>query len=132
MIDPKTCQLDERLETPKQLAVRVGISVRQVRQLIQTRQLEHVFIGCRILVPVGAFTRFLETRKVKPCQEGIKDRDFVGSQSAMASTSPGPNTAAAASAALARQTAHKLKSALRNGSSAEDAGPAPVIPLRSS
>ena len=54
----------ERLETPKQLAARVGLSERQVRHLIETRQLEHVRIGCRIHIPVGAFARFLEAWKV--------------------------------------------------------------------
>jgi len=59
MIDPKSCQLDDRLETSKQLASRVGFSERQIRYLIQTRQLEHVVIGCRVHIPVGAFARFL-------------------------------------------------------------------------
>jgi hypothetical protein len=59
----------ERLETPKQLASRVGISERQVRHLIQTRQIEHVIIGCRVLIPVGAFARFLDARKVTPWRD---------------------------------------------------------------
>src|SRR5215813_7870554 len=105
MIDPKTPQPDDRLETPKQLASRVGISERQVRHLIQTRQLEHVMIGSRVHIPVGAFARFLDARKVKTCQDETRDRDFVGSPSANASTSLGLNTVAAASALLARQTA---------------------------
>ena len=37
MADLKPINTDERLETPKQLAARVGISERQVRYLIQTR-----------------------------------------------------------------------------------------------
>jgi len=55
---------EERLETPKQLAMRVGISERQVRHLIQTRQIEHVMIGCRVHVPNGAWARFLTARTV--------------------------------------------------------------------
>ena len=132
MIDPKSCQLDDRLETPKQLAARVGISERQVRYLIQTHQLEHVMIGCRVHIPFGAFARFLDAKKVAPWHDETKDRDFVGSRSASASTSPGPNAAAAASARLARQTAQRLKSHSRNGCGAEDVEPAQVIPLRSS
>jgi hypothetical protein len=69
MIDSKLREADERLETPKQLAARVGLSDRQVRHLIQTRQLEHVMIGCRVHVPVGAFARFLEAKKVTPCPD---------------------------------------------------------------
>ena len=100
----------ERLETPKQLAARVGLSERQVRHLIQTRQLEHIMIGCRVHIPAGAFTRFLEATKVSPCQDETRAPGSAGSTSAAASTSPGPSAAAAASAALARQTANKLKS----------------------
>ena len=48
---------DERLETPKELAARVNLSERQVRRLIQTRQLEHVMIGSRAHIPSGAFAR---------------------------------------------------------------------------
>src|SRR5262245_4352992 len=123
---------DERLETPKKLSMRVGISERQVRHLVQTRQLEHVMIGCRVYIPIGAFARFLEARKVVPCQDETRDRDCAGSSNASASISPGPSMAAAASARLARQTANKLKSISRNGSNVEGAEPAHVIPLRSS
>jgi excisionase family DNA binding protein len=122
----------DRLETPKQLAARVGLTERQIRHLVQTRQLEYVEIGKRILLPVTAFANFLEARKVRPWHAETKDRDSVGSPSARVSTSVGPSTVAAASAALARQTAHKLKSSSRNGSSSEAAAPAQVIPLKSS
>src|SRR5262249_9038721 len=121
----RSAEAGERLETPKQLASRVGVSERKIRYLIQNGQLEHVMIGCRVHVPVGAFARFLNQNTVTPCQDATKDRDFVGSPSASASTSPGPNRAAAASARLARQIANGLKSSLRNGSNTEDAEPAP-------
>src|SRR5262245_9814403 len=132
MVDLTTSQLDDRLETPKQLASRVGISERQVRHLIQTRQLEHVMIGCRVHIPVGAFARFLDESKVTTCQDETKDRDFAGSSRDDASISPGPSEAAAASAALARQTAKKLKLSSQNGCSAGDGALGRVIPLRSS
>src|SRR6516165_4322883 len=124
--------MEDRLETPKQLAARVNLSEGQVRNLIKTGQLEHIMIGSRVHIPSGAFARFLEAKKVKPCQDAIKDRDSVGSPSASASTSRGPSGAAAASARLARQTANKLKASSRNGCTSEDAAPALVIPLRSS
>jgi len=123
---------DDRLETPKQLAARVGITERQVRHLIATRQLEHVMIGCRVHIPVGAFARFIEVKKVLPWLGETKGRDSAGSTSAAASISSGPNEAAAASAALARQTANKLKSRLPSSSSSETADPARVIRLKSS
>jgi excisionase family DNA binding protein len=102
--------VDERLETPKQLAKRLGISERKVRWLLQSKQLEYVMIGCRAHIPEGAFRRFIAARKVAPCPDEIKDQDCAGSRSESAFTSPGPNRAAAASARLARQTAKKLKS----------------------
>jgi excisionase family DNA binding protein len=92
---------NERLETPKQLAKRVGISERQVRHLLQTRQIQHVKIGCRVHIPEGAFRRFLASKMVQPCQDETKAQSYVGSESASVSTSPGPTTAAAASAQLA-------------------------------
>jgi hypothetical protein len=85
---------DERLETPKQLAGRVGITERQVRHLVQIRQLEHVPIGRRIFIPVGAFARFLEAKKVAPCQDETKAPDCAGSPSAAATISSGPRGAA--------------------------------------
>jgi hypothetical protein len=132
MTDPKPVHAEERLETPKQLAARVGITVRQVRHLIQTRQLEYVLIGCRPHVPVGAFSRFVERKKASPCQDETRDRASDGLPSGTASTSPGLNMAAAASAALARRTASKLKLSSRNFSTSATAEAARVIPMKSS
>ena len=67
------------LETPKQLAARTGLSERQIRHLIQTRQLEHVMIGCRVHIPCGAFMRFIESKKVMPCHDEIRVPVSVGS-----------------------------------------------------
>jgi len=123
----------ERLETPKQLASRVGITERQVRHLIASQQLDHVMIGCRVHVPVGAFARFLEASKVKASWHGeTKVQNCAGSKSAAATTSSGPSEAAAASAALARQTANRLKSRSPNSYSNGTGEPARVIHLQSS
>jgi hypothetical protein len=132
MTDLCTPTIDERLETPKQLAARVGLSERQVRHLIQSGQLEHVLIGCRVHIPVGAFARFLKAKKVLPCQDEIGDRISTGTGTAPAGISPGPSEAAAASAALARQTARKLKSLSPNSCNSGTDEPVRVIPLRSS
>jgi excisionase family DNA binding protein len=123
--------MDERLETPKQLAKRVGLSERQVRHLIQARQLEYVMIGCRILIPPGAWGRFLDNKKVLPCHDATLDPAFTGSRSDNAGTSSGPNEAAAASAALARRTANRLKSPSPSSSSKASDDLGRVIPLRS-
>jgi hypothetical protein len=123
---------DDRLETPKQLAKRVGISEGQIRHLVQTRQLDHVGIGCRIFIPADAWSRFIAAKRVRSCHDETKDRDYGGLRNASVTTSAGPNAVAAVSARLARQTATKLKSSSRNGCTAEDAETAQVIPLRSS
>lgn len=99
----------ERLETPTELAARVGLSVRQVRNLVNNGQLEHVRIGKRSLIPEGAFGRFIEAQKVKPCQEETKAHASAGSTSGADIISPGQNAVAAASARQALRTAAKLK-----------------------
>jgi excisionase family DNA binding protein len=122
----------DRLETPKQLAARIGISERQVRSLIQSRKLEHVMIGSRVHIPAGAFERFVEQNTVTPCQDETKARSCDGLQSVDAITSPGQSTVAAASARLARQTANELKRSSPTGCKQEDGESAQVIPLKSS
>lgn len=60
---------DDSLETPKQLAARVGLSPWQIKQLIATGQLECVH-GCRKYMPRSAWPRFLDRAKtVKPWQD---------------------------------------------------------------
>jgi hypothetical protein len=124
--------MDECLETPRQLAKRVGVTERKIRHLINTHAIEHVWIGYRVHVPTGAFARFIETNKVNPCQGETKGPGYVGSTSVAASTSQGPSAVAAASARLVRQTANKLKSSSPNGSTSEGSGTGQLIPLRSS
>jgi excisionase family DNA binding protein len=119
------------LETPKQLAARVGLKERQIRTLIDSGKLEFVMIGSRVHIPDGAFERFVEANKVSPCLDGTKVQDLNGIATVQPSISAGPRTAAAASAALALQAAKKLRSSSRNGSSSEDNQPAQVIPLKS-
>src|SRR5262249_57215147 len=100
---------DEWVETLKQLAKRVGISERQIRHLVQTGQLEHVMIGSRVHFRSGAFRRFLDSKTRKPCQDETRVRACDGSRNATPTMSPGPSTAGAASARLARQTAIQLQ-----------------------
>ena len=122
---------DDSLETPKQLAARVGLKDRQIRRLIAIGQLESVQVGCRKYIPRSAWPRFLsKAEMVKPCQDETKAPSSVGSPSAVAITLPGQRGAGAASAALARQTARKLKQSSGNGSTLEDAETARVIPLK--
>jgi excisionase family DNA binding protein len=67
-------EINERVETPKQLAKRVGITERKVRYLLQRGDLDHVMIGSRIRIPDGAFRRFLASRMVKSCPDETRAR----------------------------------------------------------
>ena len=125
---------EECLETPKQLALRVGLRERQVRQLIATNRIEWVKIGSRVHIPNGAFARFVEANKRggPAWRDETKVQGCDDLQRETRTTSPGPSTAAAASARLARQTASKLKSSSPNGSNSEGGETVQVIRLRSS
>ena len=117
------------LETPKQLAARVGLKERSIRALINSGRLEHVMIGCRVHIPAGAFERFIEANKVTPCQSETTARGCNGLPTGAPITSHGQNAVAATSAALTRQIAEKLKQSSPKKSSAEGSESAEVIHL---
>jgi hypothetical protein len=124
----------DRVETPKELADRVGLSEYQIKQLIRTGELEHVPVCGRKFIPSGAWPRYLEanTKGGKSWQDETKEPSCATSKIAEPSISLGQSTVAAASAALARQTAKRLKSSSRTGSKDEASEAAPVIHLRCS
>ncbi|MBO0145431.1 helix-turn-helix domain-containing protein [Agrobacterium sp. Ap1] len=71
-----------QLETPKQLAERVGWPVRRIRAMIYRRQLRHVRVGGSIFLPMDAFDEYLKTHMIAPdaamsAQEG---RELEGAQ----------------------------------------------------
>jgi hypothetical protein len=106
----------DRIETPNQLAERVGLPERQVRDLLNTGPLEYGRVGKRKLIPTGAWQRFLDQAIAKDtslCRDETKAPVYVGSTNDRAITSSGQKTIAAASATLARQNANKLKSLAR-------------------
>lgn len=105
-----------RLETIKQLADRVGKTTGHIRTLIAAGKLEIVLVGKRIHIPTDAYPRFIENNRVTKCPEETKAPGSNGLPSAAVSTSSGPNTAAAASAALALRIASRLKRSSENGS----------------
>lgn len=56
------------LETPQQLANRVGVPVASIRQLIRSGQLDHIFLSAgrrNPKVPEGAWERYLENFTVR-------------------------------------------------------------------
>ena len=107
--------------------------MRRVRNLTATVQLEHVMIGSRVHVPIGASERFIEANKrAGQWQGGTTDQDCDGSKIVAYPRSCGASEAGAASAALARATAKKRRSHSLNGSKSEGGAMAPVIQLRRS
>ena len=126
MIDPRP---DERVETLKQLAARVGLSERQVRHLVDTARSNTLGSdgGFLFLRRVGTFSRSEEGHTMSRRNQGPRLRWLDKRECYYI---PGPNGAAAASAALARQTANKLKSASPNSCNTEADEPAQVIPLQ--
>lgn len=120
------------LETPKQLAMRVGLTVGAIHRLMNDGKLSFVQIGTRRRIPPGTWESYIETNTVRPCRDAIKDQSSNFLLSAGASTSFGQNGAAAASAALVRQTAQRLKSSSRNSSNATRKNLGHVIPQKSS
>jgi hypothetical protein len=123
---------NEKVETPRQIARRVGLSEGKIRHLIRTGRIDHLWIGSRVFIPPGAWARFVAENKGRPCQDETRGQGYVGSPNVSASISPGLSTAAAASAQLARKTATKLKSLSQNGSSGNDSDQGQVIQLKSS
>ena len=130
---------DDRVETPAQLAERVGVSKYQINKLIRDGKLEHLKICDRKYIPSGGWPRYVEanTKGGKQCQGETMDHDSAISRIEVRGTSVGQTQAsqdAAASAQLVRQTARRLSHSSRNGSSPAGSGqqPALVIPLRSS
>jgi excisionase family DNA binding protein len=119
------------LVTPKQAASLLGPSESQVRGLIRDGRLAHVMVGKRVMIPRDAIQQFIACNTRQSCQGETKALTSIGSKSGLAGTSSGPSEAAAASAALARQTAKQLRSRSLSLSNSEPHDLAPVIRLRS-
>jgi len=125
-------EINERVETPKQLAKRVGITERQVRYLLQRGDLDHVMIGSRIHIPDGAFRRFLASRTVKSCPDETRGPDYGGSRNGVAITSPGQSEAAAASARPGTADREQAQVVFAEWLQHRGRRTGPSIPLRSS
>jgi excisionase family DNA binding protein len=124
--------MTDRVETPKQLAARVNVSERQIRNLIRNGELDHVMIGCRIYIPADAWPLCIERKRKSKWRDETKGPSFDILKIVEPTTSPGHLAGAAASAQLARQTAKKLRSPSPNGCTVEASESVLVIPLRCS
>jgi|SRR6516165_3208557 excisionase family DNA binding protein len=122
----------DRLETPKQVAKRVGISEGKVRHLVQGGQLDCVMIGCRIHIPVDEWSRFIAAKRGKLCHDETKVQDCGISKSVAATTSPGQSEAAAASARPATADRNQAEIAFGEWMQHRGRRTGPSIPLRSS
>lgn len=54
------------LESPKQLADRIGWPVSRIRKLIINKQLRHFRMGKSIMIPPDAITDYLQRIEVQP------------------------------------------------------------------
>ena len=84
-----------RLETPKQLAERVGLAKTAVTRLIADGLLPFVPVGKRKRIPPGAWEEYLAKHTVRTCRDGTTARSSSSMTSAAAFTSSGPKTDAA-------------------------------------
>jgi excisionase family DNA binding protein len=55
-----------KLETPSQVAARIGVSARRVRSWTSSKKLFHYSFENRVLIPVEAVDDFLKRNAVKP------------------------------------------------------------------
>ncbi len=55
------------LESPRELAERIGWPVRRIRNLIANKQIRHHRIGGSILIPTDAIDEFLHRTEIQPC-----------------------------------------------------------------
>jgi len=60
------------LESPKQLADRIGWPVSRVRGLISNKQIRHYLIGKSIMIPPEAITEYMQRIEVKPEIGGLR------------------------------------------------------------
>jgi hypothetical protein len=135
-ISPKGGRRLELADLPElasltQTAEVMGLTVSQVRRLVQSRRLEHVLIGQRPFVPKTAIPHFIVENTVQPCRDEIPAPVSASSKSGAAFTSAGQKLAAAGSAARVRQIANELKSSSPSSCASEHAPAGRVIPLKS-
>jgi excisionase family DNA binding protein len=91
----------------------LGFSCRQIRTLINNKQIAHIRLGSRPMIPRDAIGRFLLENTVEPCRDETPVLASDSLRSEIASTSSGQKAVAAASAQRALQICNSLKRARR-------------------
>jgi len=57
---------EQNLESPREVALRVGWPLARVRKLIKDREIRHLKIGGLYFVPQGAVEEYLAAKTVEP------------------------------------------------------------------
>lgn len=65
--------MEIELESPKQLADRIGWPVSRIRKLINKEQLRHYRFGKSIMIPPDAIIEYMNRVEVKPELQGKQD-----------------------------------------------------------
>jgi len=63
------------LESPKQLADRIGWPVSRIRKLIRGEELRHFRMGKSIMIPPEAITEYMKRVEVKPEVGGMDNAE---------------------------------------------------------
>lgn len=58
--------LSQHMESPRQIATRLGWPLARVRKLIRAKHIRHVKIGGLYFVPAGAMEDYLAARTIEP------------------------------------------------------------------
>ncbi|WP_419797721.1 MAG: helix-turn-helix domain-containing protein [Terasakiella sp.] len=109
---------EKRLLTINQFAEMYGFTRYQVEALIRKKEIRHIRVLNKVMIPPGAFEEFVQRRTVEPCQEQAEGPSVSQIRNEMApSTSFGLKMAAAGSAAQARKILMKRSCSSQTGSS---------------
>ena len=93
----------------RQFCERYDLSRYAVNILIAQGNLAYFLVGKRKYIPEGAWEEYLERKMLLPCQDATTDQGYGFSKNVSVTTLSGQKANAAASAALARRTATKLR-----------------------
>ena len=69
--------MQTHLESPKELAMRVGWSERRIRSLARNKQIRHLWVGGNIFFPPNAIEEFIKANTVKPCSPSLNKPDVL-------------------------------------------------------
>src|SRR5262245_46772962 len=103
---------------------RVRLTKHMVKKLVREGRLEHIMLGNRIHIPIGAFERFVE-KEAAPCRVETPAPISGGPSAPAATTSSGTRPAVTVSAALVRHRSKQLKSCCPNSAQPRRPPPPP-------